>query len=163
MIEVREMRDSDNVDLLERVQFGHLGMAQENDPYVVPIHFAYVEPDIYIYTTEGLKWEIIQENPKVCLNVNEIIDNRDWKSVIVRGEAVRLTNAEEIKVARERLVKVNPTLTPAVSIQWMDHWVRENVEVILKLTPTLITGRRSVKGSDTRTPFVPTKKELGPL
>ncbi len=157
------MRDSDNVDVLERIRFGHLGMAQDNEPYVVPINFAYIEPDIYIYTTEGLKWEIIQVNPKVCINVDEITDNRDWKSVVVRGEAVRLTDADEIKTAREQLVKVNPTLTPAVSVQWMDHWVRENVEVILKITPTSISGRRSVKGSDTKTPFVPTKKEHEPL
>ncbi len=157
------MRDAENIDVLERVQFGHLGMAQDNDPYVVPIHYAFIEPDIFIYTTEGLKWEIVKENPKVCLNVDEIIDNRDWKSVVVRGDAVRLTDPEMIKEARQRLIGVNPTLTPAVSVQWMDHWVRENVEVILKIKPRSITGRRSVKGSETKTPFVPTKKGNVPL
>lgn len=159
MIEVRDMSNADVKSILERVGFGHLGMAQGDDPYVVPIHYFFDDPVIYIYTTEGLKWEIIQDNPKICLNVDEIVDNTDWKSVVVRGDAYRLTDADEIASAREKLLTVNPTLTPAVSVRWMDHWVRENIEVILKITPRSMTGRRSVKGSETKTPFVPTRKE----
>ena len=163
MIEVREMSDAENIGILKGAGFGYLGMVEGDDPYVVPIHYVYIEPDIYIYTTEGMKWEIIQDNPKVCLNVAEVIDPRDWKSVVVRGNAIRLESDDEVKQARSELLKVDPTLTPAVSVQWMDHWVRENIEVILKIEPRSITGRCSVKGSEINTPFVPNRKETRPL
>ena len=163
MIEVREMSDTENIDILTGGGFGHLGMAEGDDPYVLPIHYVFLDPNIYIYTTEGMKWEIIQNNPKVCLNVDDIIDHTDWRSVVVRGDAIRLEDDAEIKQIRTELLKVDPTLTPAVSVQWMDHWVRENIEVILRIEPRSITGRCSVKGSEIKTPFVPTRKDAKPV
>ena len=58
----------------------------------------------------------------------------------------------------EAVLKVNPSLTPAVSIHWMDNWVRENIEVIYRIVPVDMSGRASVAKSDSRTPFVPQRK-----
>jgi len=159
MIEVEDLTLEECKSLLAEVQFGHLGCSRRNEPYVVPIHYAYVEPEIYIYTTEGKKFEIIRGNPQVCLQVESIRDNRNWKSVIVNGEAEQGTPPDERINALKLILKTNPTLTPAVSVRWMDSWVRENIEVIYRIMPTSITGRASVPGSETRPAFVPGRKE----
>ena len=82
MLEVEEMGNSEIENLLSRIGYGHLACAKDNEPYVVPIHYAYSKPYIYIYTTLGKKAEIINKNPRVCLQVEEVVNNKHWHSVI---------------------------------------------------------------------------------
>ena len=144
MVEVEEMSDADSKKLLQRAGYGHLGMVSGTRPYVVPIHYAYDEPHVYIFTTEGKKTEIIETNAEVCLQVEDVTDGKNWQSVIIVGDAVRLTASEEIKQAMDFILAANPKLTPALNIRWMDDWVRTNVEVVYRITPTTMTGRTTV-------------------
>lgn len=155
MIEVREMDNDEVVRLLERVGYGHLACSVGDRPYLVPIHYAYRSPDIYIYTTEGKKSEMIARNANVCLQLEDVKDNKNWESVIVTGKAERLNDEEKREAALNAIVAVNPTLTPAVSIRWMDNWVRENIEVIYVVRAEMMTGRCSVARGETDKPFAP--------
>jgi nitroimidazol reductase NimA-like FMN-containing flavoprotein (pyridoxamine 5'-phosphate oxidase superfamily) len=154
MIQVEEMANSEIQALLARVSYGHLACARDNQPYVVPVNYAYDDPYLYIYTTDGMKAEIIRDNPRVCLQVEDVVDNTNWKSVIVMGEAEQITSVKEREQIVQMIRQINPTLTPAISIRWMDAWVRENVEVIFRITPTNSTGRYGsvikVKGTTAR-------------
>ncbi len=144
MVQVEEMSNEDSKNLLQRVNYGHLGLSRKAVPYVVPIHYAYDLHDVFIFTTEGKKTEIIDENPQVCLQVEEITDNQHWQSVIVTGEAVRLTDEKKIERAMDFILAENPKLSPALSIHWMDQWIRANINVVYQITPTLMTGRTTV-------------------
>ena len=155
MIEVREMSDKGIEELLARVGYGHLACCLEDQPYLVPIHYAYDGTNVYVYTTEGKKSEIIEKNPNICLQVEDVQDNRHWKSVIVTGKAKLLDDEKKREAALNTIVAVNPTLTPAVSIRWMDNWVRENIEVIYAIRPSTRTGRESVARGETEKPFAP--------
>lgn len=155
MIEIEEMRKDEVDELLARLNYGHLATSRNDQPYVVPVHFVYDKPLIYVYTTEGKKSEIIRTNPQVCLQSEDVKNNQDWQSVVVIGDAVQVDDVDERDRAMKLLTAVNPTMTPAVSIRWMDSWVRENIEVILKITPRMITGRATVAKSDTGKPFAP--------
>lgn len=145
MIEVKEMESAEIEELLERVRYGHLACANNNRPYVIPIHYAYEESRIYIYTTQGEKTAIIKANPQVCLQVEEVVGNDEWRSVIVDGEAYEITDRDEREAAIELIRSTNPTLTPAISIRWVNNWIRENVEVVYRIKPGKLTGRSSVK------------------
>jgi nitroimidazol reductase NimA-like FMN-containing flavoprotein (pyridoxamine 5'-phosphate oxidase superfamily) len=153
MIAIEEMSNGQIKELLKRIGYGHLGVTRGTHPYVVPIHFAYDDPYIYIYTTEGKKTEIIRDNPEICLQVEDIRSDKDWESVIVTGEAARITGKEERERALEFILAVNPTLTPAISIRWMDSWVRENVEVIYRIMPRMLTGRATIEHADAAPEF----------
>ena len=144
MIEVQELGNKQIEVLLKRVGYGHLGCARNNHPYVVPINYAYEYGLIYIYTTEGKKSEMIAANPEVCLQVEEVENNKNWKSVIVIGDAEEITDEAEREHALEFILKINPTLTPALSIRWMDSWVRENIEVIYRIRPRITSGRTAI-------------------
>jgi nitroimidazol reductase NimA-like FMN-containing flavoprotein (pyridoxamine 5'-phosphate oxidase superfamily) len=145
MLEVKDMTFGEIESLLDRVRYGHLGCAQNNHPYVVPIHFAYDDRTIYIYTTEGKKSEMIDSNSEVCLQVEEVIDDENWSSVVVVGDAEKLTDADERQKAFAAITAANPNLTPALSFRWVDEWVREqkDTEVIYRIERKSITGRRA--------------------
>ena len=158
MIEVEEMGNKEIEGLLKTIGYGHLACSRDNEPYVVPIHYVYAKPYVYIYTTLGKKAEIINENPRICLQIEDVIDQKNWKSAIVYGTAEQVTDEPERQTALDAITETNPTLTPAVSIRWMDNWVRENIEVIYRVTPTQMTGRTSVLRSEESAPIIPGKK-----
>jgi nitroimidazol reductase NimA-like FMN-containing flavoprotein (pyridoxamine 5'-phosphate oxidase superfamily) len=159
MIEVEDMSPTEISAFLSRVGYGHLACCRNDRPYVIPIHFAFEDGSIYVYSTEGKKAEIINANPNICLQVEDVRDDRNWESVIVDGVA-ELIDGDERDHALKMILAINPTLTPAVSIRWMDEWVRENIEAVYKIKPTASTGRRAVDRTGS-TPFVPTAERSG--
>jgi nitroimidazol reductase NimA-like FMN-containing flavoprotein (pyridoxamine 5'-phosphate oxidase superfamily) len=143
MIEVEEMAPHEILALLERAGYGHLGCARDNRPYVIPIHYAYHDPDIYIFTTEGMKTEFIAANQEVCLQVEEVVDPTNWKSVIATGTAARLSDQAEIEHAMQYITKANPTLTPALNKMWIDSRGRASDITLYRIRPDIISGRKT--------------------
>ncbi|CAN5323101.1 hypothetical protein BH10ACI3_BH10ACI3_03400 [soil metagenome] len=163
MIEIEELSDSESIEVFSRIGYAHLACCQDDSPYVIPVHYAYDKGRVYVYTTEGKKAGIIRANPNICLQAEEVVDNYHWESVIVDGVASQIKSGPEFDRAIELIVAINPTLTPAVSIRWMDDWVRENIEVVYSVTPTKISGRRTVNRTENK-PFVaPIDKENGEI
>jgi uncharacterized protein len=145
MLEIEEMTAQDSHLLLKELDYGHLGCTQHDGrPYVVPIHYAYDEPDIYIFTTEGMKTECIAANPEVCLQVEDVRDSKHWRSVIVNGRAELLSAATDKEHIIQLITKRNPTLTPAISRMWVDAWGRASVIALYRIHPEIISGRQTV-------------------
>ena len=144
MIKVEEMTSEESQFLLREIGYGHLGCAnQDGRPYVVPIHYAYDAPDIYIFTTEGMKTEYLDANPEVCLQVEDVRDATNWRSVIVNGRVERLTKPEDTEHAMQFITVRNPSLTPAISELWIDSSGRANVSVIYRISPYILSGRKT--------------------
>lgn len=88
-------------EMLKRVSIGRLACALDNQPYVVPVRFAY-EPDrIYIFSTVGKKIEWMRQNPKVCLQADEIGTSANWISVVVTGSYLELNEPQYHAAQRE--------------------------------------------------------------
>jgi nitroimidazol reductase NimA-like FMN-containing flavoprotein (pyridoxamine 5'-phosphate oxidase superfamily) len=141
--QVVDLGRSEIETLLSSIRYGHLAMSRDDKPYVVPIHFAYGKAGVYFYTTEGLKTEIIEANPEVCLQAEHIQEATNWQSVIIKGTAKRLESEDQIEAGVKALKDVNPRLVPAWSVRWMDGWVRSNVEAVYRITVLEMTGRRA--------------------
>ncbi len=144
MLKVEDMSPAEMHALLQRANFGHLGCAREGRPYVVPMNYAYDGKELYFFTTEGMKTQFIEANPKVCLQVEEIIDSTHWLSVMVIGDAEQLTNAEETERAMKLITERNPSLTPAISATQLDTWGRAVDIALYRIKPDLIDGRKTV-------------------
>lgn len=145
MIEIQDMGHEEIEEMLRAVGYGHLAFARDNTPHVVPINYTFDSPDLLVYTTEGMKTAIIDENPKVCLQVEQMTDDENWRSVVVNGEARRITDRAEVAAALKLIMSTNPDLSPALSIRWVDNWIRENREVIYRIVPQSVTGRSSLQ------------------
>jgi len=89
-------------ELLARTGFGHLGCARNNEPYVVPIYFAYAAEYLYGFSTFGRKIEWMRANRTVCVEVEEIASLDSWASVIITGQYQELHNMAEDNSERQR-------------------------------------------------------------
>ena|SRR5215472_9231006 len=88
-------------DLLARFEFGRLGTAHQNQPYVIPIYFAYDGRDhLYSFTTLGRKVEWMRSNPLVCVEVDEVLSHFRWSSVVVLGRYEELPDTPPYREAR---------------------------------------------------------------
>jgi len=86
-------------ELLQRVSIGRLACSLDDQPYAVPVAFAYEPGYIYIFSTHGKKIEWMRQNPKVCLQADEIGNRSNWISVIVTGTYLEL---HELQYPSER-------------------------------------------------------------
>ncbi len=82
---IKRMGDAECRGVLERAYVGRLGCAQADQPYVVPIYLTYEDDFIYVFSTFGKKVKWMRENPKVCVQVDEISGQAQWQSVIANG------------------------------------------------------------------------------
>jgi uncharacterized protein len=85
-MEVNEMAAEECKAALEHASLGRLGCSYENQPYVVPIHFAYNSGYLYVFSTFGQKVRWMRANPKVCVQTDQLENQGEWISVIVYGE-----------------------------------------------------------------------------
>lgn len=82
---VQEMMREDNIAVLSSQGLGRLACARDNRPYLVPFHYAFSDNHLYSFSMQGQKIDWMRENAQVCVQVDEIIANREWRSVIVYG------------------------------------------------------------------------------
>lgn len=138
------MAQGEMVALLLRVKFGHLGCSRDDRPYVVPMHYAYDSQDLYFFTTEGTKTDFMSANSEICFQVEEITDPRRWRSVMVFGQAKRITKQDEMVTALQLIFERNPALTPALNQTKIGAWTRSNHIVVYRVRPNAIHGRKSI-------------------
>jgi uncharacterized protein len=86
--------------LLAQSNFGRLACARDNQPYIVPIYFAY-EPDrLYAFATKGRKIEWMRANPLVCVQIDDVQSHYEWTSVIVNGRYEEFPDTLEYSQSR---------------------------------------------------------------
>jgi hypothetical protein len=82
---INDMTAAECGAFLAGASLGRLGCSLDNQPYIVPVYFAYEPEYIYILSTLGRKIEWMRANSKVCLEVDEIANPSQWTSVIANG------------------------------------------------------------------------------
>ena len=84
---IHELDADTCAEFLSRNYLGRLACALFNQPYIVPIHFSF-DADrtcLYAFSVVGQKIQWMRKNPKVCLEVEEIVDKDNWTTVLVFG------------------------------------------------------------------------------
>ena len=143
MLKVKDMSRGEMVALLLRRKMGHLGCSRDGLPYVVPMNYAFDGADLYFFTTEGTKTELMAANHEVCFQVEEIAGALRWSSVMVFGRAERVVKPEETERAMSLLVERDPTLTPALNETKIGAWRRLSNVAIYRVRPRSICGRQT--------------------
>lgn len=148
MLKIVELKTEEQLELLAAMNFGHLACALDNQPYIVPMHYAFDGENILFLTLEGQKTEWLESNPRVCFQIERVADERHWQSVIVQGMAARLSAADEIGRAGDIIFKKHSSLAPAVSRTVIGTEEKSGRAAIYRLKPTVITGRKTAKTED---------------
>jgi nitroimidazol reductase NimA-like FMN-containing flavoprotein (pyridoxamine 5'-phosphate oxidase superfamily) len=148
---VREMTESECLDLLARTGFGRLACAHENQPYVVPFYFAYRAGYIYSFATMGQKIHWMRANALVCVEADVVENSQEWVSVIAFGRYDELPdNPEhwrERQVAQEVLQRRSMWWQPAFVATTSDSEAHSRVPVFYRIKIELITGHRATRSS----------------
>jgi uncharacterized protein len=111
-----KMNELEIESLLHREVVGRIGCHAGGITYVVPISFVYDSDIIYAHTYEGMKTEMMRENPEVCFQVDDMHDLSNWQSVIAWGYYDEVSDKHERNAILEKLSK---RALPVVSSETM--------------------------------------------
>ena len=130
------------IDLLERQVIGRLGCHANEETYIVPINYVYKDNAIYAHSGNGKKIEMMRINPKVCFQVDEIVDTFRWKSAILWGSYNELEDEERQQAMQGIIHKImpltdRPTEEPSHGIRPEEH---KNI-IVYKIELTEASGR----------------------
>ena len=82
-------------EILKDNVWGHLGCNDGLNTYVYPFNYLYDGRYITCHSQRGFKTQVMQQNKRVCLQVDEVRDDNNWKSVMVLGEYQEVEDERE--------------------------------------------------------------------
>lgn len=134
----RVLSDTEAREVVKAGKVGRLGCIDKDEPYVMPINYLVDEESIYSHSLPGRKIDAMRAHARVCLQVDQIVDNFHWRSAIAFG------NFEEIRVPSDRrsiltkLLARFPMLTPVESVMARDAGAPDSV--VFRIIVDRITG-----------------------
>jgi len=112
---IGKLSDADARAILREESLGRLGCIASGWPYVVPVNYFFDGKDIYIHTLPGKKLDALRANPRVCLQVDEIKDSYNWRSVIAYGTFEEVSSEDTQEKILTKLYSRLPHMTPVES------------------------------------------------
>lgn len=111
---------------------------RRHTPYVVPVGYLYDGDYVYIHSLPGRKINALRANPRACLQVDEVQDEFNWKSVIAFGSYEEIEDPAERARALDKLSARFPRLTPVESV--MAQSEKGAKPIIFRPRVKMITG-----------------------
>ena len=131
----RQITDKNEIlRILDTAKVLHLGLAVDNEPYVVPMNYGYTEENgklvLYLHSAvRGKKLDMIRENPRVFFELECDLAPFEgqkpcqyglvYSSVMGRGRASIVEDVEEKKKAMTLLMKTQTQK----DFEFSDEWV----------------------------------------
>lgn len=105
---VHELSAGECWEVLSRSHVGRLACARGDQPYVVPISFSYdvLANCVFSFSAVGKKVDWMRENPKVCLEVEEVADRFNWTTIVVIGRYDEIGDTPDQREVRARALKL---------------------------------------------------------
>jgi uncharacterized protein len=124
----QELTRSECFELLAREHLGRVAVVDDCGPVVVPVNFVLDRYMVVFRTDEGTKLDAASRGSRVAFEVDgtDSVAHTGW-SVLVRGEAVEITDPAEL--ARLRKLPVTP-------------WAPGPKARYVRILPAALTGRR---------------------
>ena len=124
--------------LFEAARVVRLACIVNGEPYVVPINCNYEGDALYSHSLPGMKISGLRENPRACVQVDDIESDVHWQSAIAFGEYEEITKTTEREEILARLLRRFPMLTPVESAIAIDGAVPE--VIVFRIRIDRLTG-----------------------
>ncbi len=157
----REITSKEEIkDIIKKALFCNVAMCRDDIPYLVPMNFGFDGQHFYLHSApEGLKIDILKENPRVCIEITQdlkINQSEDvcktsmrYSSVIIFGKVEFLFDR------RERINALNCIVEQlygerATTKEEKPMFNEDNLNklTIIRVRPEQITGKRSVSSEE---------------
>ena len=106
--------EAEATKLLARQRIARLGCVTKAGPYIVPISYYFADGCAYSHSLPGLKIDALRNDPRACLQVDEIESDIRWKSALAFGSYEEVRPDERGDVINKLLQRF-PMLTPVES------------------------------------------------
>jgi nitroimidazol reductase NimA-like FMN-containing flavoprotein (pyridoxamine 5'-phosphate oxidase superfamily) len=116
------MTENECGEILMRISIGRLACSHHDQPYIVPIYFAYEPELLYGFTTAGQKIEWMRANPKVCVEIDEITNHFQWTSVVLRGRYRELPDLPSFAEERDHAWKLLRQCRCFCQLRFLKTW-----------------------------------------
>ncbi len=137
--------------IIARTSILHLALADQDEPYGVPVNFGYAHGVFYIHgADEGRKMEILGRNNRVCIALYARAEVKpaavpcafgmQYESVVGFGRAEIVTDLAE-KTGGLRSVFRQAGVNPAMVADFNAKHLAKTM--VLRINPQTLTGKRS--------------------
>lgn len=148
---IYDMTPEDCRQMLQRENIGRLACAKGNQPYIVPIYFAYQGEYLYGFSSLGQKIAWMRANPSVCVQMDALTSGDQWLSVIVTGRYEELPDIaewqEEVLDAYELIRKRALWWQPSYASAVLSDSSQPPTPVHYRIHVEQVTGRRAFPGT----------------
>ena len=124
--------------LFDVARVARLGCIVNGAPYVIPINCLLDGDYLYSHSLPGLKITGLRENPRACVQVDQIESDLHWQSAIVFGRYEEVTRSNERAEILAKLLRKFPMLTPVESAIAIDGAVAE--VIVFRIRIERVTG-----------------------
>ena len=148
---VHELSRKECVELLQRNHLGHLACSSDDQPYIVPMYFA-CDDALYGVSTIGRKIDWLRQNPRVCVEVDDVGGPERWASVVVIGRFEELSDADgraSRSHAYDLLKRQVAWWVPAFSRTEPNHETRPLEPIYFRISLDSISGRSATREGGT--------------
>lgn len=135
---ISKLSEEESYALLRDQRLARLGCVVGVEPYVVPLNYIFDDHSVLSHSLPGRKLTAMRENPRVCVQVDDIKDLCSWKSVIAYGRYEEITEPVERERALTHLLSSFPKLTPVESLSAED--AAAPAPVVFRIRIDSITG-----------------------
>jgi uncharacterized protein len=135
---MKMLTDSEARKLFQFAKVARLGCIVNGEPYVVPINCHLEDDFLYSHSLPGLKISGLRENPRACVQVDEIESDLRWRSAIAFGNFEEVIKPSERADVLGKLLRDFPMLTPVESAIAVDGGAPE--VIVFKIRIERMTG-----------------------
>ena len=135
---MKMLSTEDARQLFQRARVARLGCIVNGEPYIVPINCHLEGDHLYSHSLSGLKIAGLRENPRACVQVDEIEGDLRWRSAIAFGKYEEITKSNERADVLSALLRKFPMLTPVESAIVSDGSIPE--VIVFKINIERLTG-----------------------
>jgi nitroimidazol reductase NimA-like FMN-containing flavoprotein (pyridoxamine 5'-phosphate oxidase superfamily) len=140
---VREMHDAECYRVIKTERLARLACAKDNQPYIVPIQYAYANSRLFSFSLPGQKIDMMRSNPHVCLEIDHFTDTRHWRCVVIRGVFYELMTDDERQLAWEHLQDRNDWWEPGALKPTPQQLTTERSHLFYEIVIDSLTGREA--------------------
>jgi nitroimidazol reductase NimA-like FMN-containing flavoprotein (pyridoxamine 5'-phosphate oxidase superfamily) len=145
---IHELTTTQCRDVLSRMSLARLACARGDQPYVVPVSFTYdANSDcLFCFSAVGKKVNWMRENPKVCVEIEDVDDRFHWTTIVLFGRYDEIGDSAEQKDIRHRALHLFQQRSEwwlpggATTAQRQHHAI-----VMYRIHIESVTGRRTAR------------------
>jgi nitroimidazol reductase NimA-like FMN-containing flavoprotein (pyridoxamine 5'-phosphate oxidase superfamily) len=148
---IHELSAAECFEVIGRTHLARLGCARDNQPYIVPILLSFDAEHrcLYGFSAIGQKIDWMRDNPKVCVELDDISDKDHWTTVIVLGRYEEIHSVPDEAIARRRAEQLFRQRTE----WWFPGAARVASRapkdvVVYRIQIDRVSGRRASRGPD---------------